>query len=593
MSEQDNISVSSIIAFLNGEHGNIDQYIQKDPDLVSRCIIYTLDKKYHRKNMCKSILLLINSNNHSFRGVGWVLLQKIKLSHLMELDNLINKKNNTKRLRHAIATKIATSTESEIIYSFFMATNNFRNLFEKMYLPTTIIDNEQIKNKNYLLAAKLSKMSIQECADNIIQNKSDLILKYNLPLEKVMQFLSTDDIIELAKNFNHESYFHHGRWIKSKIGLELFESIGIEKIKGIKNPFKFLLQKDHLIETDSITPQLIEKIEELSKNQIEELMKNMKLEKIALIVDTSGSMENAVRITKKLYNGMKQIKFTDVIEFNTIARNVDPKNIENLRCMGSTSCGSSIMLLSQNIVNRKMTEIPQAIIMITDLEENHPPRLKNTIALLKEIGNPPLIILKLGRNFSSEIVLSSLNFYPHSIIPTHDFHPGLIQEIVANIAKITSVLVNEKEITNIVIERNPIDEIIGGITVYERPKYTLFPQYLKGLLTSESGSLWIDNNLHKYKNKEEISEQINRIVSIASKISINRLSQIIGVNDNVIKQKIRSIRNVYINENEIIFARSIDGNENIAEVYFGPECEKCGYVNDSKSKICEYCGSSL
>jgi len=200
---------------------------------------------------------------------------------------------------------------------------------------------------------------------------------------------------------------------------------------------------------------------------------------LALIVDVSGSMWEAVEITDRLYEVFSRMtKITHLIAFREYAFTVSRDQLKSLEPDGTTSIGSAILLLAQQLKEKPIDL--QAIILVSDLCENTSPYLDDTIRLLEEFGNPPIVVLHCGSRCDLKID------YPHAKIPVDKFHPRLIKDIVANIAKLTAKVSEEKEITKIVKERRPILEELGKVELPQRPPETLKPGYLERLLYHET-----------------------------------------------------------------------------------------------------------
>jgi hypothetical protein len=211
-----------------------------------------------------------------------------------------------------------------------------------------------------------------------------------------------------------------------------------------------------------------------------EISRKYDLKNLALIVDISGSMEVAIEITRKLYEAFSRMStVTDLIAFREYATRLKLKQLKSIKAAGATSIGSAMVLLVKQLKKRqkKGEPIPQAIVLVSDLAENSPPRLDSALPLLKEFGNPPLIVIHCG--FKTRLTMD----YPHAILPVNEFHPRLLQNIMAQIAKLTSkVAISEKEITDVVKARRILDEEIAKVELPERPKESLRPGYLEGIL---------------------------------------------------------------------------------------------------------------
>jgi len=108
---------------------------KNNPGLLARVIMYSLNNKvYHRERLCKAILALITYAPKVYRNVAWALIQRVPFSHLLYVMDVIDKKENTRRLR--IAVKIANTSQDEIVRAFFISPTNFRKMFSYLYLPS-------------------------------------------------------------------------------------------------------------------------------------------------------------------------------------------------------------------------------------------------------------------------------------------------------------------------------------------------------------------------------------------------------------------------------------------------------------------------
>ena len=481
--EVSTISAEKVLSFIQGGNPiDITAVAKSNPDLLARAITFSLNNKvYHRERLCKAILALITYAPKDYRNVAWALIQRVPFSHLLHIMDVLDKKENTRRLRLAVAVKIANTPRDEIIRAFFISPTNFRKMFSYLYLPREFVNDKKITHPNYLLAYKLSQLSMLGAMKELNLTSADLVRKYKIPLHLVMQWVQTpEEAYELAKVATPDDFVRHARWFRTVLGDEEFERIAIPKIENVKDPFSFLSIKQHLEKTEALTPKLTKILEERAEKVLDEIAKSVKLGNLALIVDVSGSMWEAIEITEKLYEVFSRMtRITHMIAFREYAFSISRDQLKSLEPDGCTSIGSAILLLAQQL-KEKPTDL-QAIILVSDLCENTSPYLNNTIRLLEEFGNPPLVVLHCGDRCNLKIN------YPHAKIPVDKFHPRLIKDIVANIARLTAKVSEEKEITKVVRERRPILEELGRIELPQRPPETLKAGYLERLLCHEAG----------------------------------------------------------------------------------------------------------
>lgn len=481
--------MNDILGYLRGGYNGIDirTTAAESPELLARCIAYLSNQKYHRQNTVKAVLALINDADPAYRGSGWKLIQELPLSHLLEIHEVMDNSDNTNRVRHAIATKIARSEPDEVLRAFFIAPSAYRDMFGKLYIPRDTIHDKPITNASYKAAYRLSQMSVHEALETTGLSKTDLLKRLHLPFHMVMEFVeSPEEAIQLSESCGSKTFFDHIRWFRTIMGDEAYERVALDKMRSLKNPMDFLSKKKHLEDTGAFTERITEYMEDRAREVMAELMAKFDLESVALIVDVSGSMNVAVEITKKLYEALAKIgstKVTDVIAFNNVAYDISPEELPKLQVGGMTSIGASIVLLAQKLRDRNGRNVPQAIIMVTDLEENTPPDFNTSLRLLDEFDNPPLVVLLVGRRY---IPVD----YPNGTIKVSDFHEGLLMDIMEEVARITSkVAVKEREITNVIRERKPIEEEIGAIPLPRRDPESLQPGFLERMLVENIHSV--------------------------------------------------------------------------------------------------------
>ncbi len=478
--------VSNILSFLRGGKKDFDvcNVAQTNPDLLARAILYQVtSKKYHRKNLCRALLALMTYSSPYYRQIAWALIQLVPFSHLLILADVVTRpeKENTRRLRHALANKIAHLPPDEIFRSFFISPSTYRKFFNFFKLPREKIKGNKITHEIYRVAVTLAQMSVIEAMQFYEITPTQLVKKYKIPLHMVFQYVQDTNTAQiLADESPADDFFRHARWFREILGDSLFEKIALKKAQYVSDPVSFLGIKDHLVETQAFTPQLIDYFERQSRKMLQKIFATQKLERIALIVDVSGSMEIAKSITLKLYEAFSLLgkSITDLIAFNNIAFEVSPNELKNLSCGGSTSIGAAFILLEKRLRTRNSSTYPDIIILITDLEENTEPYLKKALPLLEKRGFIPLVILLCGY-----ITKYPLN-YPHALIPIKDFHSRLLIDIVKEVARLSSQIKHEEELTKTTVARRPLEETIGELKLPQRPPESLKPGYLAKLLTS-------------------------------------------------------------------------------------------------------------
>lgn len=488
--------IPDFITYLNGGKKSIEITDESVHD-AAKCIAYILQKsKYHRVNTVTAITELFmkkfsdEKSTTLARSYAWELLQQVPLSHLTELPKILKKKykKTPKRIRNALIYKIVHSREEEILRAFMIASNKYRAFFTYMKLPKSVIKEKIfIKNRKYLFAVRLYTNNV---------TLKDLIPKYGLKyiirrlgiqVERILEFITViNEIEEIASIIPGNNFFEHGEWFKKKLGDELYTKYTKQHVKTVKDPLNFLRIKEHLEEKGIMPPSLIESMEERSRELLAEMQEKAGIKSLALIVDNSGSMEKSVSLTIKLYEPFSYFSnITDLIHFNYSASNISLEELKLLTCGGGTSIGSSLVTLYKNIKKRKKLNVPEAIILVSDLDENTAPMFSNGIELLRKNNlEIPIIILQVPYYYSNQfhtVNYSKLN-YPIAIVKVTEFHVRLIPTIMENFIKLTAKLVKEKEDTKILGVRSLVTEDVNAINLKLRDPKTLQENYFTNLL---------------------------------------------------------------------------------------------------------------
>ncbi len=462
-----------------------------------KCLKYVISKQnYHRENTLYAIADLMTrkftdeQSKKLARQGSWELIQELPLSHLIEFPGILKEKKikTPKRFRNAIMYALATTTsKTELDRAFFFGPTKFKELFTYFYLPTEQFKNKPILNSGYRYALGLYK---EGSITNLLEKHGVryFIKDLHIPMHLVMQYItSQEDAFELAGLVKEDDFFRHAQWFRQIMGDELFIELSTKKANQIKDPVSFLRIKEHLAEKGIMSSSLQHLIEERSQEIMTDMVKKANINGLALLVDISGSMDSAKVISNKLYQAFQFMggSITDLIAFNTNASNVNPQQLPMLYCSSSTSIGSAFQLLYSNFQKRHMNNLPQAIILVTDMGENSSPNIPQVISLFKN-NLIPVIVLFLGRGDHKANLFMN---HPVSYLEINDFHDRLLQDIIKQIISLTGkVAVQEKEITQTVTYRKPLEEEIMGQIIELRLEKTLKPGFFELLLTHPAKS---------------------------------------------------------------------------------------------------------
>jgi len=482
MSEKE-VSLNIIYSFLTG--GATEIPINVDYEILARTMEYVYEKKmYHRKNFCRAIVVLSAYAPTMYRDIAWMFIQKLPLSHLLYLSDVVlnPSKENKRRLRHALAVKIANSSMDEIVRAYMISPSRFRMFFKFFKLPRNKIKNKNIVNKSYIFAVDVADKGIKTIFNKY--SLEEIVERLKIPLHMVLQYVKDPDQAKvLAEISIPDDYLRHSRWFRTILGDNLFEEITFKKLRYLKDPIEFISVLEHLEKTGALTENLLNFLNKKINIFLEEEMNRINIRRIAIIVDVSASMHAAIDITRKLYEVFTRLggRITDIIAFSNIAYEVSREKLNELIPKGMTSIGAGLLLLYKRLARRSVEEYPQAILLITDFDENTEPRVKNIIPLYSKLAEkPPIIVIHCGSRAPVKMD------YPHAVIPVERFHPSLLLKIFRQIMSFTSKVLKEREVVRIIKEVRPLEEELSEISLPQRPQETMKSGYLLRLLSGGS-----------------------------------------------------------------------------------------------------------
>ncbi len=169
-----------------------------------------------------------------------------------------------------------------------------------------------------------------------------------------------------------------------------------EKLEAAKTDARVSTLKTDLAMAH-VDEELAEKIREVRDVRVEQ--KAEILLPTALFIDKSGSMEPAIEVGKRIAAMIAPIAKAGlwVVAFDSVAREIKAKGtsmsdweeaFKHIKAGGSTSVGSAL-----EILRRRKIAVEQ-IIIVTDEEENTPPRLKDVYRNYKQdLGVDPTFVI--------------------------------------------------------------------------------------------------------------------------------------------------------------------------------------------------------
>lgn len=484
MAESSRFEISKYIAWLRGGGIYLNPGMINYP-VFARCVVYVVRRGgYHRERLCRGLVFLSAYAPKFYRDVAWALIQQIPLSHLLYIPRVIKRpsKENRRRLRHAIVTKIANCSEDEIFRAFFMSPKKFRILFRRLKLPQKLIDGVEIKNKNYLLAVYLSRRSISDVMREMGLGVVDIVRKYRIPVHVLMNYLETPKLVEeVAWHVSPDDFFRHARWFRSIIGEKKFREIAMGRIKGLRDPMSLLMIEKHLRSSGALDDEFMDVINKILKDKLDNLLSKHKIESVAIVVDKSGSMDVAIDTTRKLYFALSKLtRIMAIVAFDSDAYEVSVEELNSIKPGGMTSIGAGLYKLAKKL--RKVGKLPDAILLVSDMCENASPRMVDVLEnIYKKFDRLiPIIVIHVGSRCHCPKIK-----YPYAVIPIDDFHPRILAVVVNEIIRLISLSIEQIEEYKRTIITKPLEEEVTDIELPTRPEESMEPGYLRRLLAGE------------------------------------------------------------------------------------------------------------
>ena len=462
--EERKTPIDIYVAYLLG--GDVEPPSDLDDAMKAKAIRYVIqNKNHHRERVVKEIVSLFSSESMKVRGAAWSLIQMIPLYYLTYVPRL-QRMPNTKSFKLSIVNKIANSSKEEILRLFFSSPRRYRELFRRLHLYTKHVKGEPITNENYLFAVSL----LDKPTNEVVREVGIDELAKIVPLHTIMQYVeSPEDVRVLAEVSPPQFYLEHIRWFSLHLGIDEASDIASKKIRELSDPLKFINVLDHLRET-GVREDVVKELERRIDEAIQKKLSEYDIHHVILVVDVSGSMYEAINVTRKLYPLLSRFSDVDIVAFNDNAWIVNRDELEVLSLGGWTSVGMGLLEASKLI--RDDTD---AIVLISDCQENQPPRANRVVQYLK---NKPLIIIRVG--YYTDLRID----YPVVYVDIKDFHERLLFGILDTIARAAEKAREEE--TMIVEKRELLSEEVMKTPLPSRPPESLKPGFIVSTLTHQN-----------------------------------------------------------------------------------------------------------
>ncbi|MCY3411911.1 MAG: VWA domain-containing protein [Candidatus Heimdallarchaeota archaeon] len=473
--------IYGILSFLRGgPYIQLKRIANRNGPLLAQVVTYVLNQRegYHRKNYCLVLLSLIHSSDLKTRDLSWSLMERSYLSHLLELSELLTPDQNSRRLRLMLTAKFALSTQWEIYRAFLISPQKFKRLFIFCKLPRYKIKDVPITNKSYTLCIQLIDNGFKSTIEANGINLVKLLLESKVPLHRLVHYI-TSDFEEIAVSLTSEEFMRHIQFFRRKLSTVTFNNIVKEKIQTLKNPFEFLRKKEFQDGSQTISKFGLELIRQRSNEMVEKLLSKNLINRIAILVDVSVSLEITKQASIHLFRafGRMEKSITHIIAFNDKSWPVTVEELQNIVPHGKTSIGGAFSRLFSELEDQPEEVHPQVILLITDYEENSKPYLKDVLAETK--FTIPFVTIRISgrRNLR-------LPNYPHTLMIINEYHGSFLVNYIKEIMYLISKLLSEPKPEKAKLQSKFIlENTITNIIPERRNEKTKLPGYLKSILT--------------------------------------------------------------------------------------------------------------
>ena len=353
---------------------------------------------------------LLTSNVNEHRDAGFVMLQEFPPYEVSRIvDFMKQHRGKVPRSARTAVTRYLKTREKNPQF-FDRAALRGRKAMKHLYATLHIKPNDRadaVLFKDKPPENSLAFMLKQLAKATSGAEQAALIVEHNIPytvavgaikqvtptvLVALINSMSPQEVINNLNSLKQRGAMDHPE-VKALIDGKLEEAAKSDRVSAYKARVA-----GNVTELDAETAAKLEKVTD------EQVKKRGKIAKAtALLVDKSGSMENAIEIGKRLASLISGISDADlfVYAFDTLPYPVEAKGQELsdwerafklIKAGGSTSCGCALEAM------RRKRQVVEQIIMVTDEGENAAPYFAEAYSnYCRELAvMPNVIIVRVG-----------------------------------------------------------------------------------------------------------------------------------------------------------------------------------------------------
>ncbi|MBA7619855.1 hypothetical protein ES703_27196 [subsurface metagenome] len=379
---------------LNKLYPTHQEIMRQDPLFYQQLASWYFEKGEVRDHKEMFIINLVRSDFEGHRDIGLALLRGLPPYELCRVLDFI-KGWQTDSEKHGLFCNVPRSMRTEIVRylrereqdnkrldsAIIFARRYLKRMYAVLHIAPSqraqaiLFDNEPPEDST-LYALKLIAKEGQP------SKQARLIMRYKVPYRiasTVIRAMTPTVLLALINSMssqelinNMASLKRHGSFDNPEVKALVKEKL--QKAKKDKRVSAYKAKK--ALETAQVSKDLEKELEEVTEAQVK--AKGKIKRPTALLIDKSGSMEQAVELGKRISSMLSSICEADlfVYAFDTMAYPIQPqgasladweKAFAGINPGGGTSCGVALESM------RRKGQYVEQIILVTDGGENNPP----------------------------------------------------------------------------------------------------------------------------------------------------------------------------------------------------------------------------
>lgn len=412
MNKEQDLRLRLFNTLLTSPHRDLDklypvheEVIKQDPLFYQRLGSWYSEKGELRDHKEMFIVNLVRSDFEGHRDVGLALLRELPPYQVCRVLDFI-KGRRTDSEKHGLFCNVPRSMRTEITRylrereadpdkldsSIVFARKAIKRMYAVLHIPPSeraqaILFDDEPPEDSRLYALKLIAKESQP------SKQARLIMRHKIPYRiasTVIKTMTPTVLIALINSMSSQELINnmgslkrHGSFDNPDVKALVKDKL--EKAKKDKRVSAYKAKE--AVKAAGVSKDLEKKLEEVTEAQVKAKAKIKK--PTAVLIDKSGSMEEAVELGKRISAMLSSVCEADlfVYAFDTMAYPIESqgdsladweKAFAGINTGGGTSCGIALESM------RRRKQYVEQIILVTDGGENNPPLLVPSLKAYRE-----------------------------------------------------------------------------------------------------------------------------------------------------------------------------------------------------------------